>query len=305
MAKKAILQQIAQEMNDVMAYGCDNDGVLLKPEERIDPDLTDKALEADIIRRCKEDLAPGDEESFSPEVWEWFMAHDAFSVPAEQPDEAEEPDNDDNDEAEEPDEADVIDVEAKEVSGDDNDEADDELDEKPAPKRAKKPIDKKLAGKPKHDTEDDAQEGAEKPRKTEKRASTAKRSKNDAEGRTQSEKSKHAPVPKKMAEGGNERFALDLVKQGLSFDDFCEQFKALYAKAAPERGEKYALQRAKVYWNIANKRLADKKRKKNEEPENDKPAVKTEVKKRLKNDEPEVKAPAKAKRRPRNVDDDE
>ena len=44
------LREIAEELNEVMQYGIDPEsGELVRPEDQIDIDQTDKALMADII----------------------------------------------------------------------------------------------------------------------------------------------------------------------------------------------------------------------------------------------------------------
>lgn len=78
MAKKkkddgAFLAQVAEEMNKVMAYGLDSKTGEVDESELIDVDLSDKALQAEILKRAEEDLRAADEPDFSPEVWDWFI----------------------------------------------------------------------------------------------------------------------------------------------------------------------------------------------------------------------------------------
>lgn len=77
MAKKkddgVSLVKVAEEMNKVMAYGLDSKTGEVDESELIDVDLSDKALQAEIIKRAEEDLRAADEPDFSPEVWDWFI----------------------------------------------------------------------------------------------------------------------------------------------------------------------------------------------------------------------------------------
>lgn len=67
------LQQIAEEMNTIMQYGFDEDTGETNEAEQIDTELEDNELLDTILGLAATDLRPQDEESFSSEVWEWFM----------------------------------------------------------------------------------------------------------------------------------------------------------------------------------------------------------------------------------------
>lgn len=259
MAKKVSLQKIAEEMNDVMAYGCNHDGELINPEEQIDLELTDKALKAEIIKRAEDDLAPADADAFSEEVWNWFM--DNNLVPDggdEDEDEADEPEDEAEDETEPEDEA----ADEPEDEPDDEVEDEPEPEPKPAKKPAKKPANEKTASKPKADTHEKAQEGGQKPRKNEKRPNTSEKGENAGDGQTGAKTQKERKNPEKaktgdirpMAKGGNENFAVELVKSKVPFDEFHEEFIDVYKKNGIADAD-YVLKRAKIYWQIAHKKL--------------------------------------------------
>ena len=75
-AEPISLREIAEELNEVMQYGIDSEsGELVRPEDQIDIDQTDKALLADIIKNATADLRPDDEDAFSQDAWEWFLAN--------------------------------------------------------------------------------------------------------------------------------------------------------------------------------------------------------------------------------------
>lgn len=75
-AEPISLREIAEELNEVMQYGIDPESdELVRPEDQIDIDQTDKALMADIIKNATADLRPDDEDAFSQDAWEWFLAN--------------------------------------------------------------------------------------------------------------------------------------------------------------------------------------------------------------------------------------
>lgn len=152
MAKKEnILVKAAEEMNRVMAYGMDEKGKVVDPDEQIDTTLKDKALEKELEARCKEDLRTEDKEDFSEEVWALFEEKGWGPLGDKQEPEEEEED------AEEP--------EGEDAEAPEEEEEDDEEEEKPAKKskkeKAKKPAKEEDEDKPKKSKRDD---GTKKPR---------------------------------------------------------------------------------------------------------------------------------------------
>lgn len=87
------LQQIAQEMNSVMQYGFDDETGETNEAEQIDLELSDKALQKEILKRAEEDLQPADEDAFSPEVWEWFINNGITPTNGEVQEVADDPDH--------------------------------------------------------------------------------------------------------------------------------------------------------------------------------------------------------------------
>lgn len=67
------LQKIAEEMNNVMKYGFNEETGETDESEQIDIELDDEALQKELLRLAEEDLQHADEEHFTPEVWEWFI----------------------------------------------------------------------------------------------------------------------------------------------------------------------------------------------------------------------------------------
>lgn len=72
---KVTLKAIAEELNKVMSYGIGKNGEIIDKNEMIDVDMRDKPLEAEIIKRCKDDgdLRESDKPDFSADVWAWFV----------------------------------------------------------------------------------------------------------------------------------------------------------------------------------------------------------------------------------------
>lgn len=67
-------KEVAQEMNEVMQYGQDaKTGEVVRPDELIDLEQSEKALVKEIKARAAEDLRPDDENSFSEDAWNWFI----------------------------------------------------------------------------------------------------------------------------------------------------------------------------------------------------------------------------------------
>lgn len=146
MAKKeSILVKAAEEMNRVMAYGMDEKGKVVEPDEQIDTTLKEKALEKELEARCKEDLRMEDKEDFSEEVWALFEEKGWGPLAK-----AEEPEGED---AEAPEE-----------------EEDDEEEEKPAKKSKKE----KAPKKSKKEEPEDEDEEAPKPKKSKRDDGTKK-----------------------------------------------------------------------------------------------------------------------------------
>ena len=139
MAKKEnILVKAAEEMNRVMAYGMDEKGKVVEPDEQIDTTLKDKALEKELEARCKEDLRLEDKEDFSEDVWALFEEKGWGPLAK-----AEEPEEEDEEEQE------GEDADAPE------EEEDDEEEEKPAKKSKKEKAPKKEEDAPKKSKRDD------------------------------------------------------------------------------------------------------------------------------------------------------
>lgn len=252
--KEATLEQIANEMNEVMAYGCNADGVLEDPNEQIDTELSQKALLKVITDRAKEDLRVADEGSFSPEVWDWFIKNDLV------PDEKGDTDMDnggapsDDQEAEDEDDDNAS-------EGDDDSEPDenDEDDGKQSPRKIP-PAKVKREANP--DRPKNEQKGSSKAQKAETRTNTRADNKKADEGKERAanpestKKNKRGGTrPAAMAKGGNEQFAKELVEDGCDFDEFHKEFINLYKKCKPDADKKFILSRAKIYWNIAHKQL--------------------------------------------------
>lgn len=140
--KGASLEKVAKEMNDVMQYGLHDETGEIDEDQLIDVELDEDEL-LDVIKdRAAEDLRPNDEESFSEDVWQWFIDNGIT------PSDSDDGNIDDGPEDEE-----------------------DEEDEAPAPKskKDKKPVkeEKKPAGKKKAAKEEpeDEDEEDEKPKK--------------------------------------------------------------------------------------------------------------------------------------------
>lgn len=71
--KELSLIQIANELNEVMQYGVDPESGEVNVSEQIDTELDDEDLFEEVMKSAREDLAANDEDSFSPEVWKWFL----------------------------------------------------------------------------------------------------------------------------------------------------------------------------------------------------------------------------------------
>lgn len=236
MAKKKVsLEQIAEEMNDVMQYGRNEDGELVNEGDLIDTELSSKALKECIIQRAKEDLRPADIESFSPEVWDWFVDNDLVADDdAGEPDENE-PENDDDN------------------GSDDADGSDDDAGEDDEPEKSpSKPAGKNAAGKPTPNTPEKAQNGPSKASNGKKRPDNKANPESAKNGQTAPKK--RQPPQGAMAQGGNEAYGVSLVEQGLDFDAFHEKYAELY-KAAGKTDKDYIRKRARIYWGIAHKKL--------------------------------------------------
>jgi hypothetical protein len=91
-SKEVTLQQIAEEMNDIMAYGRDPDSGEVDESEIIDVDAKDAALQKEILKRAEEDLRANDEQDFSPDVWKWFIDNGVVPAGAEQDEQEQEAD---------------------------------------------------------------------------------------------------------------------------------------------------------------------------------------------------------------------
>lgn len=247
--KVATLQQVAEEMNEVMAYGCNEKGELVDPAEQIDTDLSDKALMRVLKDRAKEDLRAGDEGSFSPEVWDWFVDNNL----------APDPNTDVDVDMDEGDDRPVDDgTESEDPDSDDQDDSD--QDEEPEQPRQAPPAKMKRDTNP--NKADKPQKGDSKARKTEKRPDThaedkkSQKSEERADNPDSNKKSKRTGSrPTVMAKGGNEGFAIELVKKGADFPEFYQEYVDLYKEYKPEADKKFVLSRAKIYWNIAHKKL--------------------------------------------------
>lgn len=243
--KVATLEQVANEMNEVMAYGCDENGKLVDESEQIDVELSDKALLKVIKDRAKEDLRAEDEGSFSPEVWDWFIDQNLAPKASS--------DNSENDpDAEE---------------GDDNDSSDDDAEdadyEEVPPKKADKPNGGKAAGKGTAKTPEKAREGdskASKPKtqgtaRGDKKVAEKGNSRPDNPDSTRKQKPKRDAVGGAMAKGGNEKYAVSLVEDGAGWEEFLDAFTKVYTENKPDADDAYILSRSKIYWNIAHKKL--------------------------------------------------
>ena len=244
--KTATLEQVANEMNDVMAYGCDENGKLVDESEQIDVELSDKALLKVIKDRAKEDLRAEDEGSFSPEVWDWFIDNNLAPEPSK--------DSSEND----PD-AEDEDGESSDDGSEDDDAADTDEDKKPAPKQASG----KTSGKGKANTPEKPQKGDSKAQKPKTQATTGGEKKAAEKGKerpdnpdsTKKPKPARSAVGGAMAKGGNENYAVSLVEDGATWKEFHAAFEKVYKENKPGSGADYILARAKIYWNIAHKKL--------------------------------------------------
>lgn len=258
--ERAFIEQIATEMNEIMAYGYADD-ILVDESEQIDIELSDKALLNIIKQRAKEDLRPEDVGSFSPQVWQWFV--DNKLAPKENA--AVEVDLDANDgkPSEEADER-----EGNDTSDPDNEPAqedgDGEVVRTPEPKP--QPVPKKAKGKAKADTADNAQEAPKKPRKAKNKADTPsepekpveapeKPRKREADSDAESYNERKPGSRGLMVKGGNEKFAMELVQKGFDFDQFHAEFVDLYKLYRPEYDKAFVRSRARIYWAIAHKKL--------------------------------------------------
>lgn len=295
-AKKAddILRKIAEEMNEVMAYGKDPDTGDIDESELIDVELSPKALEAEIKKRAEEDLREDDEDSFSPDVWAWFAENGltpSESEPEEDEDEDEEPAPKKKAAAKKP----APKKASKKVEPEEDDE--DDEDEEPAPKSKKKPV-KKAKEEPEDDEDED-----DKP----------------------APKKKATPKKNSKKEGKRisfEQIAIDIVANGGDYDAVLNKFTELYNERG-ENDEEFIAKRAKIYYNIAckaagidPKQTSEKSKKKpakkapkkvepeedeDEEPEEDEdeePAPKSKKK-------PAAKKPVAKKAEPDEDEDDE
>lgn len=239
MAKKeSILVKAAEEMNRVMAYGMNEKGKVVEPDEQIDTTLKEKALEKELEARCKEDLRMEDKEDFSEEVWALFEEKGWGPLAkAEEPEEEEE-------DAEEP--------EGEDAEAPEEDEDDEEEAPKPA-KKSKKSKEEKPAKKSKKEEP----EGEEAPKKSKRDDGTKK---------------PRAPRDKGPS---FEQIAMDIVKSTDPKDAreaLIEKFTGLYH----ERGktdENFIRMRVDIYYKIACTRLhvemvgvPAKKSKKDEKP---------------------------------------
>lgn len=266
MAKKKVsLEQIAEEMNDVMQYGRNEAGELVNEGDLIDTELSQKALKECIVQRAKEDLRPADVESFSAEVWDWFVDNDLVEDEGAS-DEVEDEDTSD----------DVTDV---------ADASDDESDEDDEPAPPKKPAGKKTDTKPVASTPKKAQNGPSKASNGKKQADTQGKVDNAQNGQTVAKK--RQPPQGAMAQGGNEKYAVSLVEEGLDFDAFHKKFANLYKEAGKTDAD-YIQKRARIYWGIAHKTLnrplpdrqeVPKGKKRADNPENTKAAEPAPAKK--------------------------
>lgn len=224
MAKKeSILVKAAEEMNRVMAYGMDEKGKVVEPDEQIDTTLKEKALEKELEARCKEDLRMEDKEDFSEEVWALFEEKGWGPLAkAEEPEEEEE-------DAEEPEEGE--DAEAPE-----EEEEDDEEEEKPAKKSKKEKAPKKSK---KEEPEDEEEEEAPKPKKSKRDDGTKK---------------SRAPRDKGPS---FEQIAMDIVKSTDpkdAHDALMEKFTELYHERGKTDAD-FIKARVNIYHKIACTRL--------------------------------------------------
>jgi hypothetical protein len=97
--KEITLQEIAEEMNDIMAYGKDAETGEVDEAELIDVDASDKVLTKEIIKRAEEDLRAADEDDFTPEAWAWFLENGIVPAGAETDNSDDDDDDDDGEPA--------------------------------------------------------------------------------------------------------------------------------------------------------------------------------------------------------------
>ena len=219
--KENILVKAAEETNMVMAYGMDDKGKVVDPDEQIDTSLTDKALEKELESRLKEDLRMEDKEDFSADVWALFEEKGWGPFASKDEEESEEEEED----AEEP--------EGEEAPEED---AEEEEEEAPKPKKSKK--EEKPAKKSKKPAKEEDEE-EEKPKKSK---------------RDEGEKKPRAPRDKGPS---FEQIAMDIVKSTDPKDAreaLLEKFTGLYH----ERGktdEDFIRMRVDIYYKIACTRL--------------------------------------------------
>ena len=243
--KESILVKAANETNMVMAYGMDEKGKVVDPDEQIDVTLKEKALEKELESRLNEDLRMEDKEDFSEDVWQLFQDK-GWGPFASKAEEAEEEEDED---AEEP--------EGEDAEAPEEEEEDDEEEEapKPAKKAAKKSKEEKPAKKAAKKSKDEDEEEA--PKKSKRDDGTKK--------------------PRAPREKGPsfEQIAMDIVKSTDpkdARDALIEKFTGLYH----ERGktdENFIRMRVDIYYKIACTRLhvemvgvPAKKSKKDEKP---------------------------------------
>ena len=220
MAKKeSILVKAAEEMNRVMAYGMDEKGKVVEPDEQIDPTLKEKALEKELEARCKEDLRMEDKEDFSEEVWALFEEKGWGPLAKAEEPEEEEPEGED---AEAPEE-----------------EEDDEEEEKPAKKSKKEKAPKKSKKEEPEDEDEDEDEEAPKPKKSKRDDGTKK---------------SRAPRDKGPS---FEQIAMDIVKSTDpkdAHDALMEKFTELYHERGKTDAD-FIKARVNIYHKIACTRL--------------------------------------------------
>lgn len=223
--KSISLVQIAEELNEVMQYGVDPETGEVDTSQQIDTELEEEALYAEVIKSAKEDLAMNDEDSFSVEVWKWFLNEGVVPAGMEEEEELEE---------------DAYISDALEASSEE--EENEEVVEEPAPVKSKK-NDKKAVKETK-------EKKAPTPVKEEKKAAVPKAK--------EEKKIKKQPAIREKKERGpsNEVVAVEMYKAGKTVEDFIKKFTQIYL----ERGKDAAFgeKRGKDYYGFAVRILGEK-----------------------------------------------
>lgn len=267
--KELSLIQIANELNEVMQYGVDPETGEVDTSQQIDTELEDKALFDEIMKSASEDLAANDEDSFSPEVWKWFLDQGIAPAGMEEA-EGEEGEDDPED----------LGIE-EEFVDEDGDAV--ELEEVAPAKPAKKATAKKEIKAIKEETKPT-------PKAKEEKKAAAPQKKEE-------KKIKRQPAIREKKERGpsNEMIAKEMYEAGKTVEDFIKKFTQIYT----ERGKDAAFgeQRGRDYYGFAQRALGIKP----EKVKIEKKALKEEAKPAPK-EKVEAKVAAKPKEKPAPVE---